>query len=73
MIKYFLVLPVVFLIGCEQRYRYPCQDMQNWSSPKCQKPLCDIHKECPEQIFGEYYETYVKSIIDSKSAKGVTK
>ena len=37
--------------GCEQRYRYPCQDHNNWEKPECQKPLCAIHKSCPSHIF----------------------
>jgi hypothetical protein len=46
--------PLAFVVaGCEQRYRYPCQDMNNWDKPECQKPRCEIHKDCPEDIFRE--------------------
>lgn len=46
-----LTLPTVFILtGCEQRYRYPCQDVNNWSTPQCQKPLCEVHRECPDLI-----------------------
>lgn len=41
------------LSGCEDRYRYPCQDPNNWNSAECQKPQCDISKSCPEHIFPE--------------------
>jgi hypothetical protein len=46
-----LALPVVLAAGCEQRYRYPCQDHKNWDKPECQRPLCEIHKDCPDMIF----------------------
>jgi len=42
---------VVALAGCEQRYRYACQDSTNWDKPQCQKPLCEINRDCPEHIF----------------------
>jgi hypothetical protein len=45
-----LALPVFIVVGCEQRYRYPCQDPKNWDSPECQKPLCEVHRECPDLI-----------------------
>jgi hypothetical protein len=49
-----ITAPLAFVVaGCEQRYRYPCQDMNNWDKPECQKPRCEIHKECPENIFEE--------------------
>ena len=46
-----LALSAVFMTGCEQRYRYPCQDPENWNSAECQKPLCEVHRDCPEIIF----------------------
>jgi len=49
----FFLIPVVMLVGCEQRYRYPCQDVNNWDKPVCQKPYCEVHKTCPEHINGE--------------------
>lgn len=38
------------LMGCEQQYRYPCHDPANWDTPRCQKPLCEINRDCPEHI-----------------------
>jgi hypothetical protein len=46
-----LALPVLMVIGCEQRYRYPCQDPENWKSAECQKPKCEVHRDCPDIIF----------------------
>jgi hypothetical protein len=48
-----LALPVLFAAGCEERYRYPCQDPKNWDQPMCQKPLCEVHRQCPDLIFKE--------------------
>lgn len=41
---------LVVLAGCEQQYRYPCHDPANWETPRCQKPLCEINRDCPEHI-----------------------
>lgn len=49
--KLAIILPFLLLAGCEAHYRYPCQDPENWDKPRCQKPLCDINRECPEHIF----------------------
>ena len=46
-----LALSAVFMTGCEQRYRYPCQDPENWKAAECQKPVCEVHRECPDSIF----------------------
>lgn len=56
-----LTLPILILTGCEDRYRYACQDPTNWDSPQCQKPYCDVHKSCPDMIFteGDSSEIYI--------------
>jgi hypothetical protein len=46
-----LALSAVFMTGCEQRYRYPCQDPENWKAAECQKPKCEVHRDCPDIIF----------------------
>jgi hypothetical protein len=48
-----LALPVVIAAGCQERYRYPCQDPNNWDKEMCQKPLCEVHRQCPDLIFKE--------------------
>ncbi len=45
----FILLPL--LIGCEQRYRYACQDPGNWETTQCQKPLCEVNQDCPDHVF----------------------
>ena len=46
-----LALSTVYMTGCEQRYRYPCQDPENWKAAECQKPVCEVHRDCPDIIF----------------------
>lgn len=48
-----LVLPMIIAAGCQDRYRYTCQDPENWNTERCQKPKCEIHRDCPEHIFKE--------------------
>ena len=64
MLKILTIALVSFLLaGCgdSQRYRYPCQNPQNWDTPECQKPLCEIHRDCPEHIF---YNGTSKAVLD---------
>jgi hypothetical protein len=46
-----LALPVLMVAGCEQKYRYPCQDPDNWKAAECQKPLCEVNRDCADIIF----------------------
>ena len=48
-----LLCASVILVGCEQYYRYPCQDPNNWELDTCKKPLCEVNRDCPEHIFKE--------------------
>mgnify|MGYP003352697600 FL=1 len=44
-------IPVFLLLsGCEERYRYPCQDPDNWNTKQCQKPYCSANGTCPEDL-----------------------
>ena len=33
------------------RFRYPCQNPENWDKEFCKVPLCDVTRTCPEHIF----------------------
>jgi hypothetical protein len=39
---------LVLLAGCEDRFRYPCQDPQNWQNTECKPPICTASGTCPE-------------------------
>lgn len=48
---FLLVLPIGLAIFGGDRFRYPCQDPENWDKPMCQKPKCDVTRTCPEHVF----------------------
>lgn len=52
--KYLLVLlllPLGMAYCSGDRFRYPCQDPNNWDKEFCKPPLCDVTRTCPEHIF----------------------
>ncbi len=50
--KILLILPLVFLMGCEYRYRYPCQDPANWGKAECNNEVCKADGECTSHVLG---------------------
>jgi hypothetical protein len=46
-----LLLPLTMAMCSGDRYRYPCQNPENWDQPICQKPKCDVTRTCPEHVF----------------------
>jgi len=38
------------LEGCEDRFRYPCQDPKNWETAECKPPICTATGTCPDQL-----------------------
>jgi hypothetical protein len=50
MIRITLLLCLIGLTGCQDRFRYACQDSANWESTACQKPQCTITQTCPEHV-----------------------
>lgn len=54
MFKWMAVLiaaPVALAVFGGDRFRYPCQDPENWGKAECQKPTCQVTRTCPEHIF----------------------
>lgn len=47
----FLISIITLLSACESRYRYACQNPDNWDKDYCKKPKCEVSRECPEHIF----------------------
>ena len=45
-----LIFISLFLVGCEERYRYPCQNPDNWEKELCKKPFCSGNGTCPEDL-----------------------
>ena len=44
-----LILALVWLSGCD-RFRYPCQDPENWETKQCKRPYCSATGTCPDQL-----------------------
>jgi hypothetical protein len=40
------------LVGCEERYRYPCQDEANKEHPDCVRPGCEVTGFCFDTLNG---------------------
>ena len=52
--KYLLLLllfPLGLAVFSGDRFRYPCQDPDNWDKKECKMPTCDVTRTCPEHIF----------------------
>ena len=47
---WFLSILLVALTGCQDRFRYPCQDPQNWTNAECKPPICTATNTCPDQL-----------------------
>jgi len=59
-----LILFVVLgLASCEDRYRYQCQNPDNFNAEQCQKPRCEFDQTCPDYLVAPVLE---KKIDDAK-------
>ena len=54
-----LILTALLLVGCEERYRYECQDPANKDNPECNRPQCEADGFCYDQLNGIQQETVV--------------
>jgi hypothetical protein len=46
------VLVAVLFAGCESKYRYACQDPNNWGDKLCQRPYCEANGLCTDELLG---------------------
>lgn len=46
-----ITLPVFIAFLSHDRFRYPCQDPNNWNTPQCTPPACEVTQTCPEHVF----------------------
>jgi len=42
----------LLLVGCEDTYRYPCQDPANKDNPECNRPICEADGMCYDTLNG---------------------
>jgi len=45
-----LVLILLSVASCEDRFRYPCQDPTNWDKAECKPPICTATATCPNDL-----------------------
>ena len=56
-----IALAAVFMLsGCEDQYRYACQNPDNFASPECQKPKCLFTQMCPEYLVAPILEKKIE-------------
>ena len=66
--KYALVIAALLLVGCEEKYRYPCQNPDNFAKAECQKPKCLFTQMCPEYLVAPILEKQVNAAESPASA-----
>jgi len=47
-----LFLTALLLVGCEDTYRYPCQDPANANKEECNRPICEADGMCFDTLNG---------------------
>ena len=55
-----LLLAVLVLAGCQDRYRYFCQNPDNFVHESCQKPRCQFTQTCPEYLVAPILEKKIE-------------
>lgn len=50
--KLLAVFITFFLVSCDDRYRYPCQDPENFNKEKCKPPACIADGTCTDFLVG---------------------
>jgi hypothetical protein len=48
--RFLLMLLPLALCGCDDFYRYKCQDPKNWETAECKPPICTVTQTCPEDL-----------------------
>jgi hypothetical protein len=64
----YLGLLLVLITGCEDRYRYYCQDPKNFAQKRCQKPDCLFTQDCPEYLVAPILEKKIEQSTSTASS-----
>jgi len=67
--KLLLLSLLLTLLGCEDRYRYFCQDPANWSAKRCQRPDCQFTQDCPDYLVAPVLEKQAQQPASAASEK----
>jgi hypothetical protein len=57
--KYSAILALMLLTGCDEQYRYFCQNPDNFQASQCQKPRCQFTQTCPEYMVAPVLEKQI--------------
>ena len=57
-----LLILTSMLLGCQHKYRYPCQDPKNWDKTECNNLVCEVEKSCTDHVLN-------KSVQDKMTKK----
>jgi len=58
--KFILMFALAVIgVACHDRYRYPCQDPENFGKPECQRPKCLFTQQCPDYLVAPILEKQV--------------
>ena len=57
--KLLLLSLLLTLMGCEERYRYFCQDPANFQAKRCQRPDCLFTQDCPDYLVAPVLEKQI--------------
>jgi hypothetical protein len=64
--KYLIIFIALMLSGCEDRYRYKCQNPDYFHTEECQKPKCLFTQQCPEYLVAPILEKKINDIQPEK-------
>lgn len=68
--KYLILISSLLLGGClEDRYRYFCQNPDNFTAEQCQKPKCLFTQQCPEYLVAPILQKQVENVQPPQDAQ----
>jgi hypothetical protein len=65
------LLFLLLCTGCGDQYRYFCQDPDNFSKERCQKPRCEFNQDCPEYLVAPILEKKIEGTPTSAPVQQV--
>ena len=63
------LLILTSLAACEDRYRYACQNPDNFVLAECQKPRCLFTQTCPEYLVAPVLEKKIEPAQSTASSE----
>ena len=58
--KNLFLLSLLLMTGCNDHYRYTCQNPDKFNLPECQKPRCLFTQTCPEYLVAPVLEKKIE-------------